>query len=62
MTHAQAPSLGYVQRGPLLAGGLILGAALALATVTAGLGSWAAAVGLGFTLAVLAGIVQRCST
>lgn len=62
MTHAQAPSLSYVQRVPLLAGGLFLGVALALATVAAGLDWWVTAVGLGFTLAVLAGVVQRCST
>ena len=62
MTHEQVSSFSYVQRVPLLAAGLLLGTALALATVTAGLGWWGMAVGLGFALAVLAGIVQRCST
>ena len=62
MTDAQAFSFSYVQRVLLLAAGLLLGAALALATVTAGLDWWGTAVGLGFVLAVMAGIVQRCST
>ena len=60
MSHAQASSLSYVQRVPLLATGLLVG--LALAVSTANLNWQAGAVGLGFTLAVLAGVVQRCST
>ncbi len=50
----------YTRRGLLLATGLLLGLALAIAMASV---SWqAGAVGLGFALAVLAGIVQRCST
>ncbi len=47
------------KRGLLLATGLLLG--LALAAGTAGLSWEAGAVGLGFVLAVLAGLAQRCS-
>ena len=47
------------KRGLLLAVGLLLGLTLALAT--AGLTWQAGAVGLGFALAVLAGLAQRCS-
>ena len=56
----QLPALRDTQRGPLLAVGLLLGVTLAIGT--AGLSWEATAVGLGFALAVLAGIVQRCST
>ena len=53
-------ALKDTQRGALLAVGLLLGVTLAIATASL---SWqATAVGLGFVLAVLAGIVQRCST
>lgn len=49
----------HTKRGVLLAAGLLLG--LALAAGTAGLSWEAGAVGLGFALAVLAGLAQRCS-
>ncbi len=50
----------FTRRGLLLAAGLLLGPALAIAMASV---SWqAGAVGLGFALAVLAGVVQRCST
>ena len=47
------------RRGLLLAAGLALGVALALALASV---SWQhGAVGIGFALAVLAGLAQRCS-
>lgn len=47
------------KRSLLVAAGLLLGLALALATTGV---SWqAGAVGLGFALAVLTGLAQRCS-
>ncbi len=46
-------------RSMLLATGLLAG--LALAASTAGLSWETGAVGLGFALAVLAGLAQRCS-
>lgn len=47
------------KRSLLLSAGMLLGLALAFATTGAG---WeAGAVGLGFALAVLAGLAQRCS-
>ncbi len=56
----QLTTLRDTQRGALLAVGLLLGVTLAIATASL---SWqATAVGLGFVLAVLAGVVQRCST
>jgi hypothetical protein len=51
--------LGEGRRGLLLAAGLLLGLALALATASL---SWqAGAVGLGFALAALVGLAQTCS-
>ena len=48
-----------VRRGLLMTAGLALGVALALATATV---SWqSGAVGIGFALAVLAGLAQRSS-
>ncbi len=47
------------KRGLLLAMGLLLG--LALAGATAGLSWQVGAVGLGFALATLGGLAQRCS-
>ena len=55
----QAFEFSSTKRGLLLAAGLLLGLALALAT--AGLSWQTGAVGLGFALAVLAGLAQRCS-
>ncbi len=56
----QVRDLSYAKPSLLLATGLLLGLALAIAMASI---SWqAGAVGLGFALAVLAGIVQRCST
>ena len=55
----QTLDFSSTKRGLLLATGLLLGLALALAT--AGLTWQAGAVGLGFALAVLAGLAQRCS-
>ena len=47
------------RRGLLMTAGLALGVALALATAAV---SWqTGAVGIGFVLAVLAGLAQRCS-
>ena len=47
------------RRGLLLTTGLALGVAVALATASF---SWqSGAVGIGFALAVLAGLAQRCS-
>ena len=51
--------LGEGRRGLLLAAGVLLGLALALAT--AGLSWQAGAVGLGFALAALVGLAQTCS-
>lgn len=56
----QIANLGYAERGLLLAAGLLAG--LALAAGTAGLAWETTAIGLGFALAVLAGVVQRAST
>jgi hypothetical protein len=47
------------KRGLLLAGGLLLGLALALAT--AGVSWETGALGLGFALAALVGLAQTCS-
>ncbi len=47
------------RRGLLLTGGIALG--IALAGATAGLPWETGAIGLGFALAVLAGLAQRCS-
>ncbi len=47
------------QRGLLLTAGLALGVTLAVAT--AGFSWQSGAVGIGFALAVLAGLAQRCS-
>ena len=47
------------RRSLLLAAGLLLG--LALAAGTAGLSWETGAIGLGFALAVLTGLAQRCS-
>ena len=47
------------RRGLLLTAGLALGVASALAT--AGISWQSGAVGIGFALAVLAGLAQRCS-
>ncbi len=47
------------RRGVLLTAGLVLGVTLALAT--AGVSWQNGAVGIGFALAVLAGLAQRCS-
>ena len=47
------------RRGLLMTAGLALGVTLALAT--AGVSWQSGAVGIGFTLAVLAGLAQRCS-
>ena len=55
----QTLDFSSTKRGLLLAVGLLLG--LALALTTAGLTWQAGAVGLGFALAVLAGLAQRCS-
>ena len=55
----QFATISHTQRGLLLAAGLLLGIGLAIGT--AGLSWQATAIGLGFALAVLAGIVQRCS-
>jgi hypothetical protein len=55
----QTLDFSSTKRGLLLTAGLLLGLALALAT--AGLTWQAGAVGLGFALAVLAGLAQRCS-
>ena len=55
----QTLDFGSTRRSLLLATGLLLGLALALAT--AGLTWQTGAVGLGFALAVLAGLAQRCS-
>ena len=46
-------------RGLLMTAGLALGVTLALAT--AGVSWQSGAVGIGFALAVLAGLAQRCS-
>ena len=47
------------RRGLLMTAGLALGVTLALATASV---SWqSGAVGIGFALAVLAGLAQRCS-
>lgn len=57
MTHIA--HLGDARRSLLLAGGLLLGLLLALATAGA---SWqAGAAGLGFALAALVGLAQTCS-
>lgn len=53
-------ALRDTQRGALLVVGLLLGVTLAIGT--ASLNWQVTAVGLGFVLAVLAGVVQRCST
>ncbi len=50
---------GEAKRGLLLAAGLLLGLALALATV--GLSWQAGAIGLGLALAALVGVAQTCS-
>lgn len=50
---------GDTRRGALLAAGLLLGLALALAT--AGLSWQAGALGLGIGLAALVGLAQTCS-
>ena len=55
----QTLDFGSTRRSLLLATGLLLG--LALALTTAGLTWQTGAVGLGFALAVLAGLAQRCS-
>jgi len=55
----QTLDFSSTKRGLLLAAGLLLG--LALALTTAGLTWQTGAVGLGFALAVLAGLAQRCS-
>ena len=55
----QAPAARDTRRSLLLAGGLLAGLALALAS--AGFSWWSGALGLGFALAVLAGLAQRCS-
>ena len=55
----QTLDFSSTKRGLLLATGLLLG--LALAFATAGLTWQTGAVGLGFSLAVLAGLAQRCS-
>ena len=47
------------RRGLLMTAGLALGVALALST--AGVSWQSGAVGIGFALAVLAGLAQRCS-
>ena len=56
----RALPLGRNYRGLLLATGLLAG--LALVVSTANLHWQTGAAGLGFALAVLAGVVQRCST
>lgn len=56
------PSLAapnVVRRGLAFSGGALLGLALAIALV--GASWWAGALGLGFVLAVLTGLAQRCS-
>lgn len=55
----QAPAARDTRRGLLLSGGLLAGLAFAIAS--AGFDWRAGAVGLGFALAVLAGLAQRCS-
>ena len=55
----EAIDSAHTKHGLLLAIGLLLGLALALAT--AGLSWEAGAVGLGFALAALAGLAQTCS-
>ncbi|MEX0786029.1 MAG: hypothetical protein WD939_05280 [Dehalococcoidia bacterium] len=58
-SHTTSLIPGEARRFALLAGGLLVGLALALAS---GGFSWeGGAVGLGFVLAVLAGLAQRCS-
>jgi hypothetical protein len=55
----QAPAARDARRSLLLAGGLLAGLALAIASTNF---DWeAGAVGLGFAIAVLAGLAQRCS-
>ena len=56
---ASSFELGGARRGLLVASGLLLGLAIALAT--AGLSWQTGAIGLGFALATLAGLAQRCS-
>ena len=55
----EAIDSAHTKRSLLLAIGLLVGLALALAT--AGLSWEAGAVGLGFALAALAGLAQTCS-
>ena len=55
----QTLDFSSAKRGLLLAAGLLLGLALALAT--AGLTWQAGAVGLGFGLAAVVGLAQTCS-
>ena len=55
----RAQNSEHTRRSMLLAAGLLVG--LALAAGTAGLSWETGAVGLGFALAVLAGLAQRCS-
>ena len=57
MIHAL--NFGDAKRGGLLAAGLLLGLALALATV--GLSWQTGALGLGMALAALVGLAQTCS-
>jgi|FLYL01.1.fsa_nt_gi hypothetical protein len=59
MRMTRALHLFDTRRGILLAGGLLVGLLLALAT--AGLSWEAGAVGLGFALATLVGLSQTCS-
>ena len=55
----QTLDFSSTKRGLLLAAGLLLGLALAFATASL---TWqTGAIGLGFALAVLAGLAQRCS-
>lgn len=56
----QTLDLSSTKRGLLLAAGLLLGLALALAT--AGLTWQTGAVGLGFGLAAVVGLAQTCSS
>ena len=55
----QSLDLGHARRRLLLAAGLLLG--LALAVATAGLSWQTGALGLGLALAALTGLAQTCS-